>query len=176
MRLIFILLGAASGNNLVLQKHKHIPWPCSVSFQPSSSVPAHTHRDWRVKWKQNSGFTKHNYIFGDSVLRSLPCQPICLPLTSIQMKSSCFLPNEALWAEQSFAGFVILNGLAHHRGHPSVGVNVNSPQVHLESPSVASQRLRPWMHRRSSSLTTCNDWALQRSDWQPRATNSFWNK
>ena len=31
IHLIFILVGAANGNILVLQKHKHLLWPCFVS-------------------------------------------------------------------------------------------------------------------------------------------------
>lgn len=63
------------------------------------------------KWEQESGFTEHSYIFGDIILWSLPCQPICSPLAPIQMKLSCFVRKEPLRVKQNFLGFSVLMGL-----------------------------------------------------------------
>ena len=63
------------------------------------------------KQKQDLRVIEHNFVFGDRIVWSLPCQPICSTLAPIKMTLSCFVHNEPLWLEQSILGPLILKSL-----------------------------------------------------------------
>ena len=151
------------------QSHRHINTFSSHAPFPVSHVPqSQLAVTGTEKWEQEPGFTEHNYIFGDSILWSLPCQPICSPLAPFKWSHHVlFIRNHCGWSK--VFGLHRSNGFAHHR-ECSTHVNVNSLQVHLKSCFAGWQRPRA-LHTSPafSSLTALNGWALPSSNWWWRA-------